>query len=240
MLDAAGCYRRRDDAIRTVLPEFGEGWACKLVIDPDMRARGLHDIGYRRAVAGGAREERRRLSATAYQARGGGGQHEAAHPQRSWNTNPRRPAELTRVAGTAEPVSVCNDQGFFVKNWRRRRRPEADRASLQVRRSTPSTAHLGCPTRVAAARRRPTPGRCRRRRRKFYFAVPTTLPLDLCLFSRSSTGVDPRRRALARGDRRRQVGGRVEGAFACPSREVRPHRCTTGPMTVDPIAVAMG
>ncbi|HMU56335.1 MAG TPA: NAD(+) synthase [Nitrospira sp.] len=32
ILEAAGCYRRRDDAIRQVVPDFGEGWRCKLVM----------------------------------------------------------------------------------------------------------------------------------------------------------------------------------------------------------------
>jgi len=31
-LDAAGCYRRRDDAIREVFPEYGEGWKSKIVL----------------------------------------------------------------------------------------------------------------------------------------------------------------------------------------------------------------
>jgi hypothetical protein len=32
MLTAAGCYERRDAAIRTVLPEYGEGWKAKIVL----------------------------------------------------------------------------------------------------------------------------------------------------------------------------------------------------------------
>jgi len=32
ILEAAGCYRRRDDAIREVVPDFGPGWKCKLVM----------------------------------------------------------------------------------------------------------------------------------------------------------------------------------------------------------------
>src|SRR5947207_2655784 len=31
-LEAAGCYRRRDEAIRELLPEYGEGWRCKIVL----------------------------------------------------------------------------------------------------------------------------------------------------------------------------------------------------------------
>ncbi|HEY6039451.1 MAG TPA: hypothetical protein VIV58_34465, partial [Kofleriaceae bacterium] len=32
VLDAAGCYRRRDDAIRTVVPAYRADWKCKLVL----------------------------------------------------------------------------------------------------------------------------------------------------------------------------------------------------------------
>ena len=32
ILEAAGCYRRRDEAIRQVIPEFGDGWRAKLVL----------------------------------------------------------------------------------------------------------------------------------------------------------------------------------------------------------------
>mgnify|MGYP003551470444 CR=1 FL=1 len=31
-LEALGCYRRRDDAIRRVFPDYGEGWRNKIVI----------------------------------------------------------------------------------------------------------------------------------------------------------------------------------------------------------------
>src|SRR5206468_8744933 len=41
MLDAAGCYRRRDDAIREVLPEYGDGYKCKIVL-PDL----VHSTAY--------------------------------------------------------------------------------------------------------------------------------------------------------------------------------------------------
>ena len=29
-LEAIGCYRRRDDAVRELFPEYGEGWRCKI------------------------------------------------------------------------------------------------------------------------------------------------------------------------------------------------------------------
>jgi NAD+ synthase len=31
-LEGCGCYRRRDEAIRRLVPEYGDGWRCKLVL----------------------------------------------------------------------------------------------------------------------------------------------------------------------------------------------------------------
>src|SRR5438132_6070598 len=33
ILDACRCYARRDAAIRRLVPEYGEGWRCKLVLE---------------------------------------------------------------------------------------------------------------------------------------------------------------------------------------------------------------
>ena len=34
LLEAAGCYRRRDEAIRRVVPDYGPGCKCKIVLPP--------------------------------------------------------------------------------------------------------------------------------------------------------------------------------------------------------------
>src|SRR5437773_12504686 len=38
ILEASGCYERRDAAVRRLVPECGPGWRCKLVLD----GGGLH------------------------------------------------------------------------------------------------------------------------------------------------------------------------------------------------------
>ncbi|HKL20411.1 MAG TPA: hypothetical protein VJ904_01320, partial [Tichowtungia sp.] len=35
ILDAVGCYRRRDAAIRNVIPEYSDGYTCKIIL-PDL------------------------------------------------------------------------------------------------------------------------------------------------------------------------------------------------------------
>ena len=39
ILDAVGCYRRRDEAIQTVVPEYGAGWRAKLVLPSVFRSK---------------------------------------------------------------------------------------------------------------------------------------------------------------------------------------------------------
>ena len=34
VLDGAGCYRRRDEAIRGLVPGYGDGYKCKIVLPP--------------------------------------------------------------------------------------------------------------------------------------------------------------------------------------------------------------
>jgi len=43
ILDGAACYRRRDDAIRSVVPEYGNGYKCKITL-PDLLAEDRYAI----------------------------------------------------------------------------------------------------------------------------------------------------------------------------------------------------
>jgi NAD+ synthase len=40
ILDGAGAYHRRDAAIRTMVPAYGDGWRCKITLGSDRLARG--------------------------------------------------------------------------------------------------------------------------------------------------------------------------------------------------------
>lgn len=48
LLKAAGCYQRRDDAVRCVIPEFGPGYKCKIAL-PNM-SQGEHYALFRVVV----------------------------------------------------------------------------------------------------------------------------------------------------------------------------------------------
>ena len=44
ILVAAGCYRRRDQLIRRLVPEFGHGWGCKVAVE-NVLQKGAYTIG---------------------------------------------------------------------------------------------------------------------------------------------------------------------------------------------------
>ena len=159
ILDAAGCYQRRDEFIRRLVPEFGAGWGCKVVLT---HSRRLQHHAARRAVA------RRRAADGAHAARRlsrrrGRDQHEAADAQAARILS-RRPAELRR-ARHAEPARIR--PGLLREERRRRGRHQADRASLQDAGLRARRRISACRRKSARARRPPTPGRSRRARRSF-------------------------------------------------------------------------
>lgn len=41
LLEACGCYKRRDDAVRTQIPEYGPGYRCKIDLSGSSEQRGF-------------------------------------------------------------------------------------------------------------------------------------------------------------------------------------------------------
>ena len=109
-LEAAGCYRRRDDAIRSVVPEYGSGWRCKIVL-PDQITQPGYAI-FSIVVSSPSGEERRvRLPLDAYLTIVAA----TNFKQRVRKMIEYHHADRLRyaVAGTANRLE--HDQGFFVK-----------------------------------------------------------------------------------------------------------------------------
>jgi NAD+ synthase len=109
-LMAAGCYRRRDDAIRTVVPEYGDGWRCKIVLPDQIRQPGYAVFSI--VVSSPSGEQRRvRLPLDAYLAVVAA----TNFKQRVRKMMEYHYADRFRyaVAGTANLLE--HDQGFFVK-----------------------------------------------------------------------------------------------------------------------------
>ncbi len=62
----AGCYRRRNEAIRRVVPEFTDEWGCKLVLPPDRLDADRLNITYLVVQPPGGEMRRVRLPAAEY------------------------------------------------------------------------------------------------------------------------------------------------------------------------------
>jgi NAD+ synthase len=43
-LDGAGCYLRRDEAVRRLFPKYGEGWSIKIVLPNDLLSQGSLNV----------------------------------------------------------------------------------------------------------------------------------------------------------------------------------------------------
>ncbi|HEV8347119.1 MAG TPA: NAD(+) synthase [Vicinamibacterales bacterium] len=111
ILDAAGCYRRRDEAIRSLVPEYHDGWRCKLVF-PDLVDRAGYAVYSLVLVAPSGAEMRVRLTADAYL----GIVAATNFKQRVRKMMEYYYADRWRFAVAGTPNLLEYDQGFFVKN----------------------------------------------------------------------------------------------------------------------------
>lgn len=109
-LDAIGCYRWRDDAIREVFPQYGAGWKNKIVISGGLEGRVNHFQLVVQTPDGETRQERLGLrqylqivAATNFK-------------QRIRKTVEYFHADRLNYAVIGTPNRLEYDQGFFVKN----------------------------------------------------------------------------------------------------------------------------
>lgn len=109
-LAAIGCYRWRDDAIRKVFPEYGDGWKNKIIISGGLEGQINHFQLVVQTPAGEMKQERLGLreylqivAATNFK-------------QRIRKTMEYFHADRLNYAVIGTPNRVEYDQGFFVKN----------------------------------------------------------------------------------------------------------------------------
>ncbi|HWK52117.1 MAG TPA: NAD(+) synthase [Steroidobacter sp.] len=109
-LEGIGCYKWRDDAIRKVFPEYGEGWKNKIVISGGLEGQINHFQLVVQTPSGETRQER--LGLKEYL------QIVAAtnHKQRIRKTVEYFHADRLNYAVIGTPNRLEYDQGFFVKN----------------------------------------------------------------------------------------------------------------------------
>ena len=111
LLEGAGCYRRRNDAVRRVVPEFEDDWGCKIVL-PGERLESDRLNVYYLAVKPPSGEMRTvRLPAPEYL------EIVAAtnFKQRTRKMMEYFHADRLHYAVTGTPNRLEYDQGFFVK-----------------------------------------------------------------------------------------------------------------------------
>jgi NAD+ synthase len=110
ILEAAGCYARRNAAIRTVVPEFEDGWKCKIVLPPLFGPTPYRL--YWLVVQSPTGDERRvRLPLSAYQAIVAA----TNFKQRTRQMMLYSHADRLRAAVVGTPNRLEFELGFFVK-----------------------------------------------------------------------------------------------------------------------------
>ena len=176
ILQASGCYRRRDEAIRSVIPEYGEGWRAKLVL-PSVLESDRYRL-FSVVVRGPDGEERsERLPPEAYL------QVVAAtsFKQRTRKMMEYYHADRMNYAVLGTPNRLEYDQGFFVKNGDGAAdlKPIAHLYKTQVYQLADV---LGLPAEIRG--RRPTTDTYAlpQTQSEFYFSLPYQA-MDLCLYA---------------------------------------------------------
>ena len=175
-LQALGCYERRDEAMRSVFPDYGAGWKSKLAI-ADGAAGRLHffDLVVRDPAG---REQRRRLPLQAYLRIVAA----TSFKQRIRKNLEYFHADCLNYAVLGTPNRLEFDQGFFVKNGDGAAdlKPIAHLYKTQV---YALARHLGLPEQVCNARPTTDTYSLAQGQDEFYFALPWW-QMDLALWAR--------------------------------------------------------
>jgi NAD+ synthase len=174
-LEGLGAYRRQIEAIRTAVPEYDDGWKCKLALPSVLASTGLNIT--RLTVQGPDGTRTVRLSSDAYL------KLVAAtnYKQRVRKMTEYYHADRLRYAVVGTPNRLEHDQGFFVKQgdgsadvmpiahlYKTQVYQLAEYLEVEeeIRRRPPTTDTFSMP----------------QSQEEFYFALPYHL-MDLCLYA---------------------------------------------------------
>ncbi len=183
ILEAVGCYRRRDEAIKSVVPEYGPDYKCKIVL-PSV----LEDDRYRIfsvvVQSPDGEQTKVRLTPAAYL----GIVAATNFKQRTRKMLEYYHADRLNYAVTGTPNRQEYDQGFFVKlgDGAADIKPIAHLYKTQVYKMA---EFLGVPKEIC--NRPPTTDTysMQQSQEEFYFSVPYD-KMDLCLYGKNN-GVSP-------------------------------------------------
>jgi len=174
-LDALGCYARRDNAIRTIVPDYGPDWACKVVIGQSDGGKG-YNISSLVVQSPEGVQSTHRMPIEVYLAVVAA----TNMKQRTRKQLEYFHADRLNFAVLGTPNRLEYDQGFFVKNGDGAAdvKPIAHLYKSQVYQLA---EYLGVPADIR--RRPPTTDTYSlpQSQEEFYFALPWDR-MDLCLY----------------------------------------------------------
>jgi NAD+ synthase len=179
ILEAAGCYKRRDDAIRTVFPDYGAGYKSKIVL-PSVVNSDTFRLFSLVILAPDGRQEKARLTPEAYL----GIVAASNFKQRVRKMLEYYYADCLNYVVTGTPNRLEYDQGFFVKlgDGSADLKPIAHLYKTQVYQLA---EHLGVPAEIRS--RPPTTDTYSmpQSQEEFYFSLPYDR-MDLCLYGKNN------------------------------------------------------
>jgi NAD+ synthase len=175
-LEALGCYERQTEAIRKVVPSYGEGWKCKLTLPSIIDSNRLNVFQLTTQAPDGTTRTSR-MPRDAYL------QLVAAtnYKQRVRKMTEYYHADRLNYAVAGTPNRLEYDQGFFVKQGDGAAdfKPIAHLYKTQV---YALASHLGVPAEICS--RPPTTDTFSlpQTQEEFYFSLPYDR-MDLCLYA---------------------------------------------------------
>jgi NAD+ synthase len=197
VLDAAGCYSRRDEAIRAIIPEYGPGWRSKVML-PSVVESDQYRIFSVVAQAPDGTQRRARVSPSSYLDLIAA----TSFKQRTRKMMEYYHADRRNYAVVGTPNRLEYDQGFFVKNGDGAAdiKPIAHLYKSQVYQLA---EHLGVPETIRM--RPPTTDTYSlpQTQEEFYFSLPYD-KMDLCLYARNN-GIDASEVGAALGLTEQQI-----------------------------------
>ena len=219
-LEAIGCYRWRDEAIRKVFPEYGEGWKNKIVISGGLEGQINHfqlvvqtPQGETKQERLGLREYLQIVAATNFK-------------QRIRKTVEYFHADRLNYAVIGTPNRLEYDQGFFVKNGDGSAdvKPIAHLYKSQV---YALARHMQLPAEICNATPTTDTYSLQQGQDEFYFALPYA-QMDLALYALNH-GYSAEQLAAAIGI----TPAQAENVF----RDIRAKRKATRYMHLPPVLV---
>jgi NAD+ synthase len=180
ILAGARCYERRDDAIRQVVPEYGDGWKSKIVL-PNLMDGDSYSV-FSIVVQSPAGESRKvRLSPSSYL----GIVAATNFKQRVRKMMEYYHADLLAYAVAGTPNRLEYDQGFFVKlgDGAADLKPIAHLYKSQVYQLA---AYLGVPEEIQQRPSTTDTYSLEQSQEEFFFSLPLRV-LDLCLYGKNNS-----------------------------------------------------